>query len=339
MSSNTSIAHVPLSLAATAVLAAAAALGCAGPSEKPVDPNAGQLVMALTQIGPHGEIFRLNNAVFEIIHTDNGSTEIFDATPFDGAATVDLAPGVVTVELLDGWALEKSTDGGLTFQPASALLGSPNPNTIRILANQPVFMEVAFLIRQTDGTLAITLGVDLSPRELAGGMVVQSATGSLAGYAVGGARSLDFAVYFKLFSLQSMTLPDGTKQRVYTAFGQQGSLGPVPLPSTALAAEFFNDDIGTIAGTIGPSMTGGALTYTVSAKPDGTVELSGQLFGRFTEIDFGPNAIDAIIPTLDTDGFPNDEFFYDMSAPFTLTAPDVSTATGLLRIRQLLPAP
>jgi hypothetical protein len=111
-------------------------------------------------------------------------------------------------------------------------------------------------------------------------------------------------VYFKLFSLESVTLPDGTKQRLYTAFGQQGSLGPVPLPSTALAAEFFNDAIGTIAGTIGPSMTGGALTYTVSAKPDGTVELSGQLFGTFSEIDFGPNAIDAIIPTLDADGFP-----------------------------------
>lgn len=340
MSSNTSIARVPLSLAVTAVLAAAAALGCAtGPSDKPVDPNAGQLVMALTQTGPHGEIFRLNHAVFEIIHTDNGSTEFFDATPFDGAATVNLAPGIVTVELLDGWALEKSTDGGLTFQPVSALLGSPNPNTIRILANQLAFMEFAFLIRQTDGTLAITLGVDLSPRELAGGMLVQSATGSLAGYAVGGARTLDFAVYFKLFSLQSLTLPDGTKQHLYTAFGQQGSLGPVPLPSTALAAEFFNDDIGTIAGTIGPSMTGGALTYTVSAKPDGTVELSGQLFGRFTELDFGPNAIDAIIPTLDADGFPNDEFFYDTSAPFTLTAPDASTATGLLRIRHLLPAP
>jgi len=86
-------------------------------------------------------------------------------------------------------------------------------------------------------------------------------------------------------------------------------------------------------------MTGGALTYTVSAKPDGTVELSGQLFGRFTELDFGPNAIDAIIPTLDADGFPSDEFFYDSTAPFTLTAPDASTATGLLRIRHLLPAP
>ncbi|TMQ19076.1 MAG: hypothetical protein E6J91_06875 [Deltaproteobacteria bacterium] len=53
-----------MSLAVTAVLAAAAALGCAtGPSDKPVDPNAGQLVMALTQTGPHGEIFRLNHAV------------------------------------------------------------------------------------------------------------------------------------------------------------------------------------------------------------------------------------------------------------------------------------
>jgi hypothetical protein len=218
----------------------------------------------------------------------------------------------------------------------SALLGSPNPNTLRILANQPAFVEFAFLIRQTNGTLAITLGIVADPRELAGGVFVQSASGDLAGYTGVTARTLDFGVFFKLFSLESVTLPDGTKQHVYTAFGQQGSLGPAPLPSTAVAAEFYNDELGTLS-QLARGFTGGSLTYAVSAKPDGTIELSGSLLG-IADLEFGPNAIDAILPTIGPDGFPNDEFFYDSTLPFTLLEQNGSM-TGLLRMRHLVPSP
>ncbi len=326
---------------AAAVLAAALPLaqGCAtdpgggAPAEGPT----GELVIALTQPGPHGEIYHLANAVFEIDHTETRVTTFVDGSGFDAQATASLPPGVVNITLLDGWSLEKSTDGGVTFQPVSALLGSPNPNALRILANQPAFVEFAFLIRQTNGTLAITLGIVASPRELAGGVVVDSASGDLAGYAVGTARTLDFGVFFKLFSLESLTLPDGTKQHVYTAFGEQGSLGPVALPSTAVAAEFYNDDIGTLS-KLAAGFTGGSLTYAVSARPDGTIELSGSLFGTTAELDFGPNAIDAILPTIGPDGFPDDVFFYDSTLPFTLTDAQ-GTMSGLLRMRHLLPTP
>lgn len=322
---------------AAAVLAAALPLaqGCATDPGATAQGPTGELVISLTQPGPHGEIYHLANAVFEIVHTDDGTTTFVDGSGFDAQATVSLPPGIANVTLLDGWSLEKSTDGGVTFQRVSALLGSPNPNALRILANQPAFVEFAFLIRQTNGTLAITLGIVAEPRELAGGVLVESADGDLAGYALGTARTLDFGVFFKLFSLESVTLPDGTKQHFYTAFGQQGSLGPVPLPSTALAAEFYNDEIGVLS-KVATGFTGGTLQYAVSARPDGTIELSGAMFGIGADIQFGPNAIDAILPTIGPDGFPRDEFFYDSTLPFTLTEND-GTMSGLLRMRHLLP--
>jgi hypothetical protein len=325
---------------AAAVLAAALPLagGCAtdpaGGGAATEGPT-GELMISLTQPGPHGEIYHLANAFFEVVHTDDGATFFVDGSGFNGPATVSLPPGLVNVTLLDGWSLEKSTDGGATFQPVSALLGSPQTNSLRILANQPAFVEYAFLIRQINGTLAISLGIDTEPRELAGGMVVQSASGDLAGY-VGTAASLDFGIYFKLFSLESVTLPDGTKQHLYTAFGQQGSLGPAPLPSTAVAAEFYNDELGTLS-QLARGFTGSSLTYAVSARPDGTIELSGSLIG-IADLEFGPSPIDAILPRIGPDGFPNDEFFYNTTVPFTLLEQN-GGVTGLLRMRHLVPSP
>jgi hypothetical protein len=326
-------------VAALAAAAAACIAGCATDPSNQADDAAdtGQLVLALTQPGPHGEIYHLNNATFEVVRIEDGATTFVDGSGFDGPAVVSLPPGVVNITLLAGWTLEKSVDGGLTFQPVSALLGSPNPNATRILANQPAFVEFAFLIRQTDGTLAISLGVDPSPRELAGGMIVSTATDGLSGYLTPSASTLDFAVYFKLFSLETVNLPDGSKQRVYTAFGQQGSLGPIPLASTAVAAEFSNDEVGALSA-LAAGIAGGSLTFSVSARTDGTFELSGQLFGAGSELDFGPHAIDAILPTIGPDGFPADVFFYDSTLPFTLNS-SLGTMTGILRMRNLLPQP
>jgi hypothetical protein len=236
--------------------------------------------------------------------------------------------------LRDGWELDKSVDGGATFSPVGALLGSFNPNTLRVLANQPAIMEFVFLIRDTNGTLEIKLGVVPTPRELVGGVVIDTATDGLADYINLGNRSLDFAVYFKLASIALVTLPDGTKQRVYTAFPDQ-ILGQDTRTGSAVAAEFFNDRIGTLSGPVATELTAGFLQYTVSAKPDGTIELTGTLQGA-AELDFGPSTIDAILPTIGADGFPNDEFFYDAGAPFTLSAFE-GTMTGTLRVRHILP--
>jgi hypothetical protein len=323
---------------AAAVLATALPLaqGCAtdpadgGATEGPT----GELVISLTQPGPHGEIYQLANAFFDITNAQ-GITTVNGNGP---QLSVPLAPGLASIFLRDGWTLGKSTDGGVTFQPVSALLGTFNPVAVRVLANQPAFARFDFLIRQTNGTLQISLGVVADPRELAGGIVVLTATGALAGYALVPNHLLDFAVFFQLSSLESVTLGDGTKQRVYTSINQGSSFGPIPAPAGALAAEFYNDKLGILSGPASASLTGGTLTYTVAAHPDGTITVSGDLVGVSTELTFAPDAIDAVLPPLDADGFPSDAFFYDSDVPFSMDiGPD--TLTGTLRVRHIPPAP
>lgn len=326
-------ARIPMSILAAALLAVSAPLaaGCATNAE---EPATGQLVLPLVQSGPHGELFRLSHATFDIFGND-GSFQSVDGGTAQNAVAVSLAPGVFTVQLEDGWVLEKSVDGGSNFLPVSALLGSPNPSGLRVLANQPVILEFDFLVRNTDGTLMIKLGVITDPRELAGGIVINNATDGLADYALSANRTLDFAIFFKLASLKSETLVDGTKQHVYTA-GPSGTPGPLPPDGSAVAAEFYNDHLGILSGQIAADLAAAFLSYTVAAKPDGSFEFSGAIQG-FSEIDFGPSAIDPVTaPTLDSNGFPKDEFFYDSGSPFTLTS-SLGTLSGVLRVRHLVP--
>jgi hypothetical protein len=323
-----------MALSIAALLAAMPlAQGCATDRTLGED-NTGELVMQLVQPGPHGELFHLASATFDIVDATGHTTTVTDSG-FGAQVRVTLPPGIASVQLRDGWTLEKSTDGGSTFQPVGALLGSLNPNVVRVLANSLAFVEFDFVIRSATGTLALTLGIIDNPRELAGGILIQTATDGLAPYVTMN-RAFDFGVFFNLLSLERTTLDDGTKQLVYTAFGQQGSFGPVPLPAQAVAADFFNDRLGIFSGPLKTDLVGAFLTYTVAAKADGTFELSGTLSGLTTVFTFGPNAIDVSIPTLDADGFPNDQFWYDSTTPFTLTATQ-GTATGLLRMRHLPP--
>lgn len=330
-----------LSWIAAAVLVAALPLaqGCAtdrasepGPDEEPT----GEMVLSLIQPGPHGEIYQLTNATFDITSLDTGTVVTVDGSP--PTLSVPLPPGRDNVFLRPGWTLGKSTDGGVTFQPVSALLGSFNPAVLRVVANQPTFVRFDFLVRQTNGTLQISLGIIVDPRELAGGFVVQTATGALANYALPQNRQMNFAVYFQLSSLESATLADGTKQRVYNSLNQAGSFGPIPPPDGALAAEFYNDHLGILSGPVTTDLTGATLTYTVAAHPDGTITVAGDLISGNTELTFAPDAIDAILPPLDADGFPADAFFYDSDVPFTLNfGPDA--ITGILRMRHFVPSP
>jgi hypothetical protein len=310
--------------------------GSKGGSDDASDPTTGQLVFSLRQSGPHGELFQLVGAEFEITDATGGLTFVdsFNDVP---SVSASVPPGIATIDLLDGWSLLKSTDGGVTFQPVPALLGTLNPQTQRVLANTPIIVSYDFIVRDPNGTVQITLGVNAQPRELVGGVVVQSGTGDLAAYATSN-RTLDFAFYFGLATLESVTLADGTKEHIYTAGQLTNIASPIPTINTPVAADFFNDHIGTLAGPIAADLAGGFLQYAVSAKPDGTVQLSGQYSGQTTFITFGPSPILLNIPAPGPDGFPADQFFYDPEIPFTATALQ-GTLTGVLRMRHVLPAP
>jgi len=113
------------------------------------------------------------------------------------------------------------------------------------------------------------------------------------------------------------------------------TVGPIPPTGAAVATEFYNDHLGTLSALVAPELSQAFLQYTVAAKPDGTIELAGTLQNT-AELDFGPTAIDAILPTIGADGFPKDEFFYDSGSPFTLTSPQ-GMISGVLRVRHIVP--
>jgi hypothetical protein len=327
---------MPIAIAAALVSAVTLAAGCATASPPNNDPATGQIVLPLVEPGPGGELFRLANASFDITDATGTSITVSGGDTMS-AVTASVTPGVASVLLRDDWTLERSTDGGVTFQPMSALLGSVNPAVARALANVPVNIEFDFLVRDPTGTLRIGFGVVTHPRQLVGGMIVNTATDGLAGYADPASRNLDFSIYFRLGTLASATLADGTKQHVYTA-GPAGTPGPNPPQDSPVATEFYNDHLGVLSGPIVADLTAAFLQYTVAARPDGTIALSGALSGVGALIEFGPSPIDGTVPAIDPDGFPADAFFYHQALPFQLTS-DRGSLSGILRMRHIVPAP
>lgn len=321
---RSSIALIALSLAAVAPVAA----GCVTQDE---EVGQGSLVMPLVQTGPDGASYHLTNAFFEIVGP--GGTQVV-GSELGASLSVSLPPGITTIELLDGWTLTRTPATGSIPEPVSALLGTANPFVLRVLANQTTTVSFGFIVRSTDGTAEITFGVTTDPRELAGGVRISDATGDFAPYlATSAGRRADFAVYFELRQLDSVILADGTRERVYFA-------GIDEFDPTPVAAEFFNDTVGTLRDLVGPSLAGGYLEYHIGARPDGSIQLHGTLSGGgapFTTIDFGPYTLRAFVP-LDADGFPADVFFHDDSVPFTMvTSFDTGDATmsGFLNLRHI----
>ena len=303
-----------ISLAASLPLAG----GCVSPDSASPAPATSLLELPLTQTGSHGELFRLTSATFDI----SGGGGFFQTVTSGTESSILLAvpPGLMSILLRDGWRLEKSLDSGASFQQVDAVLGTFNPFALRILASQPAIAEFDFLVRDVNGTLEIRLGVVTQPRELAGGVVASAATDGLAAYA---RARMDFAVFFDLAQLDHLTGADGSKTLAYTA--------------GAAALELYNDPAGTLTTALGQGQTGGFLSYFVTARPDGTVDLEGSMSQGNVNVNFGLHAID-LPPAIGPDGFPVDEFFFDSTLPFTLDSFDpAGTVTGVLRLRQLVP--
>jgi hypothetical protein len=305
--------------AAVSLAVLSLAAGCA---TQPAAESAGTLQIPLTQAGPDGATYHLAGS-FQF-SGPGGVTQIDEAGD-DPAVSVELAPGLYDVSLLDGWQLSKLADDGQTFESTTAILGSPNPNQVRILGNQPASLGFQFLIRNPDGNLTVSFGVTAQPRELAGGMVVETGTGDYAPYA---GQRLDYAIYYDLASTTRTASSAGDNTVDYTA----GFVG----------AEFFNDVQTLLSAQVGPAFAGGHLEWSLTAHPDGSQTLTGELDSfndPFTTLMFGPRTLDTAIP-LDADGFPTDAFIFDSFVPFTMTtqfldSPEDDTLTGQLRFRAL----
>ena len=313
---HSSVLRIALSIATCALAAA----GCASASGTDADGEVGTVVIPLQQTASDGALYHLS-AQFQI--DGPSGTQIVDATGGDPSVTLILPPGINTVTLLDGWTLERSFDGGASFAPVSAVLGTQNPFGVRVLANFSDTVVFQFIVRQATGSLTISFGVTLHPRELAGGMIITTGTGDLAPYT---AARPDFAFYHDAF-VERLTLPDGTKRLQFS--------------SGAFAGEFFNDTVGLLTGTIGPSYTGGFTQYHFDAKPDGTQEIAGEIDGSstpFPVMTFGSFTLVFTRLPLDPDGFPTDIFINEPNVPFTMDAffpSGEATLTGTLRFRNV----
>jgi hypothetical protein len=311
---RSSVLYLALSIAAVTPWAP----GCATASGP--ESELGTVVIPLQQTGADGALYHLS-AQFQV--DGPAGTQTIDATGFEPSVTLTLPPGINNVTLLDGWTLEKSGDGGASYAPVSAVLGTLNPFVLRVLANFSDTLVFQFIVRQASGQVTISFGVTLHPRELAGGMIIDMGTGDFAPYT--GARA-DYAIYHDA-TTQRVTLPDGTKQLVFS--------------SGALAGEFFNDPVGALIGKIGPSLTGGFVQYHFDAKPDGTQEIAGELDGflePFPVLTFGPHTLVFNRLPLDADGFPTDVFINESGVPFNLDVflpSGEATMTGTLRFRSV----
>lgn len=295
------------------------ASGCASASD--AQTEFGTVQIPLQQRGTDGALYHLS-ATFQIVGP--GGTQLVDATDFQPSVTLSLPPGITSVQVLDGWVLERSLDNGATYAPVSALLGTANPFAVRVLANFSDTLTFQFIVRNPSGDLTIGFGVTLHPRELAGGMIIDTGTGDFTPYA---RARVDYAIYHDLSNLERINLVDGTKQLLFT--------------SGAVAGEIFNDSMGLLSGTVAPGFAGGFLQWHIDAKPDGTQELTGELDGAtdpFPVLTFGPYTLQFNRLPLDADGFPTDVFFNESLVPFTLTAffaTGDATLTGTLRFRSI----
>jgi hypothetical protein len=317
------------SFAVAALLACSVApiAGCAAHDEM---PDSGVVQLAVIHPNPDGSSYVLADATFEI--TSGLGTETYSANTTD-PLLVTLPPGRASVRLLDGWRLEKYGRGENVPEVLPAVLGTINPVELRVLAGVTAQVEYGFIVRTGTGDISIDFGVVTDPRQLAGGVRITGATGDFAPYLTDATTSrLDFAFAYGLSRLESVTLPDGTKDHVYTAGSQQ-------YRETPLVAEFHNDAIGVLAGEVAPALAGGLLEYHLAARPDGTVELSGSLSSWTGDVvlDIAPHALRGQL-AIGADGFPADAFFHDDSVPFTLTAwlaSGESTLTGFLNLRHI----
>lgn len=294
-------------------LVAVVVAGCVS-TEPPVTSS---VDIPLQQVGPDGALYRLVGT-FSIM-AGNGSTITVDGSGTSTTVTANVPPGIAFVTLDPGWMLEQSTDAGTTFTAVDAIVSSPNPVVLRALPNHADTVEFDFIVRKPTGSVTISFGVDTTPRELSGGIVIQTGTLDYAQYVN---KRFDIAIYFDTAPVKQ-TLGDGTKQLVFDTDHNN-------------AMEAFNDPIGLVQNTVAPGMAGGVLHYTVAAKPDGTTEVAGSYLGlNGTTLSFGPHTQPVAVPT-DADGYPIDEFFYDSELPFTGdTFFDDGDATlgGILRLR------
>ena len=292
---------------AAIVSVAALAGGCTQPAAQPGPPVTETAITIPLLQQFNGKVYRLS-ANFQVTGPDN-SVQRIDGTGDDPSVTVSVTPGINKIEVLDGWTLSRSTDGGMTFSPVSAALATMNPVNLIIGANQDVTWVFEFIVRDTNTTLHITFGVDETPRQLNASLFIN---GGFNEFSVYQNTQIQLAIFFEAFP-QTTTEADGTKDLQY--FVSTSSL------------DIFGDTKGLLA-PLADQFAGGFITFTTRAHVDGTQDFSGRDDGfgsKFPHIQFGNSQA---FLSLDQNGFPADTSFFAFGGAFELSVNGSVAVTG-----------
>ncbi len=275
-------------------------------------PGAGQpaesgVTIPLTQQLNNNQ-YRLT-ANFQITEPD-GTVLRVDGTGDVPSVTVQVAPGINQIEVLDGWTLSRSTDGGMTFTPVSAVLATENPINLIVAPNRVTSWEFDFIVRDPNGQVQISFGVVDPPRQLSATLFVTGGFGDFAKYTN---TELGLTIYFSGPFPQTSIETDGTHD--------------LQINSGVSSLEFFNDVPGLVT-PLGKSFEGGFFTFTTRIHPDGTQDFSASDQGfesTFPEVTFSTGQ--AFLPS-DANGFPADTSFFAFGSPFEISSNGRVILTG-----------
>jgi len=297
-------------LLATGALGAGCATDNAGDPSQAGAPTAIQVPL-LRQSGTN--IYRLN-ATFQVTQPD-GSVITVDGTGDASVVTIQVSPGVDKIEILDGWTIERSTDGGQTFAPAKASLASARSVSLIVSANTTVFWEFDFIISDGTTTLSLGFGVFDAPSTLSLELVVTGAFGAFKGYTN---QEFTLSVPFVGTSFTQIAA-DGSKER-----------GWAPGLTTT---QLFGDKLGLLAPVFA-QFGGGFMNFTVAAHADGTEDLDGSYQASFREGGTFPTLTFAASQLFgrgtDADGFPIDAQLFGFGGGFVLTNNGTPILTGVV---------
>jgi hypothetical protein len=258
-----------------------------------------------------GTLYRLS-AKFAI--SGPGGVMTVDADGDAPSVVLALPPGEYTVEVLDGWHLERSVNGE-AFEPIDAQLGTMNPAPVTITPGGSATVVFFFLIGVGNhGTLTITFFVAPLHARVVGTLHATDATGMLAGY-------LDhpptFVISYALTAETTVNVPPRYHQGL-SVFDE---------------LRFTDDPLGLLASP--RPVSGGSLDYKIEVEPDDSQVLL-LTYGAPSAggLQFLSASAIPLVPKLPIDelGVPADPGRVGLSgaALFTLSAGDLGSMSGTL---------
>jgi hypothetical protein len=147
-----------------------------GTSSGAHEDSSGSLRMPLTAVSASGRLYRLRNATFDITGTQSTSLSS-ETDPAAQDLVANLPTGSYSIQLRDGWRMERQSDGGFA-NVAAALTSS---SAVMFAINDRQITNVAFRFAVGNDVVVVgngTLDVGISVEEREAGVSLCTSTGN-----------------------------------------------------------------------------------------------------------------------------------------------------------------